>query len=97
PHRNSFPTRRSSDLLSLQHAEQRFVRRPREVWIEITPIFSDNRPAANQKYVIYDAEFVPQTPVPVLRATARDWPKNTRRARIDLDRKSTRLNSSHVK
>lgn len=70
--------------LSLQSAQQRFVSRPREVWIEITPILADNRPAANLKYVFYDPEFVPQTPVPVLRNAARNWPKSARRARIDF-------------
>jgi len=70
--------------VSLQHAQQHFVRRPREVWIEITPILSNNRPAANLKYVVYDPEFVPQTPVPVLRSVARGWPKDARRARIDF-------------
>jgi Mg-chelatase subunit ChlD len=70
--------------LSLQQEQQRFVRRPREVWIEITPILGDNRPAASRKYVIYDPEFVPQTPVPVLRAIAHSWPKEARRSRIDF-------------
>jgi Mg-chelatase subunit ChlD len=70
--------------LSLQHVQQRFVRRPREAWIEITPILSTSRAPANLKYVIYDLDFVPQTPVPVLRAVARDWPRDARRARIDF-------------
>ena len=70
--------------LSLQQIQQRFVRRPNEVWIEITPILSEKRVAVPQKYVIYDPEFVAQTPVPVLRATARDWPKEALRARIEF-------------
>ena len=82
--------------LSLQHAQQRFVRRPREVWIEITPIMGDNRPAPSRKYVIYDPEFVPQTPVPVLRAVAHSWPKEARRSRIDFWCKWTATDPSLV-
>jgi len=70
--------------LSLQQVEQRFLRRPREIWIEITPILEDQRPATNLKYVIYDPEFVPRTSVPVLRAVARAWPKEAKRARVEF-------------
>ncbi|HLJ10744.1 MAG TPA: vWA domain-containing protein, partial [Planctomycetaceae bacterium] len=81
------PSREGSTVifdLSLQHLQQHFVSRPREVWAEISPVLPDNRPAANLKYVFYDPEFVPRTAVPVLRAAARNWPKAARRARIDF-------------
>jgi Mg-chelatase subunit ChlD len=67
---------------SLQQAQQRWIRRPREVWIEVTPLHADNRLGA--KYIVYDPEFVPHLPVPVLRVTARNWPQGARRARIDF-------------
>ena len=81
--------------LSLQHEQQRFVSRPREVWIEITPISNNTRRNSHQKYVFYDPEFVPNKPVPVIRATALGWPKEASRARIDFWCKWTSTEFSH--
>ena len=70
--------------LSLQDEQQRFVSRPREVWIEITPISNSSRQSSFQKYIFYDPEFVPNKPVPVIRAQAVGWPKEASRARIEF-------------
>ncbi len=70
--------------LSLQQVEQRFLRRPNEVWIEITPIFSGKTNTNGVRYIFYDAEFVPQTSVPVLRTVAKAWPKQAQRAKIEF-------------
>ena len=81
--------------LSLQDEQQRFVSRPREVWIEITPILNGSRPSSLQKYIFYDPEFVPNQPVPVIRATALGWPKEASRARIDFWCKWSTTELSH--
>ncbi len=80
---------------SLQHEQQQFVSRPREVWIEITPVFNNSQPNSIQKYVFYDPEFVPNKPVPLIRATALGWPKDASRARIEFWCKWTSTESSH--
>ena len=81
--------------LSLQDEQQRFVSRPREVWIEITPVLDGPRTSSFQKYIFYDPEFVSNKPVPVIRATALGWPKEASRARIDFWCKWTTTELSH--
>jgi hypothetical protein len=58
-----------------------FTKRPAETWVEITPL-KDGGDAAAQPYIFYDRNFEPDTPVPVLKWTADDWPEEATRARI---------------
>ncbi|MCY2992531.1 MAG: hypothetical protein NTY19_32315, partial [Planctomycetota bacterium] len=66
--------------LSLQHENRRFVPRPAEVWIEITPLLADGSTVA--PYCFYDAEFAPSAPVPALSWVANGWPDNGSQAAV---------------
>jgi hypothetical protein len=57
-----------------------FTERPKETWVEVTPVKNDGSDA--QSYVFYDRNFEPQEPIPVLKWTALDWPEDANRARI---------------
>lgn len=54
-----------------------FTERPVETWVEITPVAENAQP-----YVFYDTNFEPDKPVPVLKWTASDWPKEATEARV---------------
>jgi Mg-chelatase subunit ChlD len=67
--------------VSLQAVDAPFTRRPDEVWIEITPV-GGGRPDGRPRYVFYDRQFEPGTPVPVVPCTATDWPAEAKRANL---------------
>ncbi len=71
-------------LISVQNdVESQFSPRPREVWIEITPLEEDK--PAEEVYRFSDLNFVPGMAVPVVTCVAPDFPIETcRRARIDF-------------
>lgn len=69
--------------LSLQDDDGRFVSRPGELWVEITPVL----PLAEEEptpYIFYDAPYMPGTPVPLVRLAAGDWPAAATRASVRL-------------
>lgn len=66
--------------LSLQRADQRFLTRPILVWADVTPISEEGTSFA--PYVFYDRQFVSGTPVPVVRWTAANWPRQTKQAQM---------------
>jgi hypothetical protein len=55
--------------------------RPREIWLEITPLDSSGQ-QAGQSYLFYDANWEPEKPVPVLRPVARQWPSGAHKAAV---------------
>ena len=65
---------------SVQHVQQLFVPRPVEVWIEVTPLSTNNQ--TNATYRFYDTNYQPQTSVPVLKWTVNDWPEAATHAKI---------------
>ncbi len=67
-------------LISLQSEQGKFVPRPAEVWLELTPVLPDGQRASS--YLFYDGEFDPRAPVPALRWVANDWPAQADRAAI---------------
>ncbi|MCY2967912.1 MAG: VWA domain-containing protein [Planctomycetota bacterium] len=69
-------------ILSLQNADARFVSRPSEVWIEITPLVGET-PLETHKILFQDLSFMNGTPVPVLKIPATHWPAEARRARVE--------------
>ncbi len=74
------PSRRGATVkfeFSIQNAMRRFVPRPAEVWIEISPVIATNA-APVDSFVFYDANYVPRTSVPVLRWIEEHWPTNAR-------------------
>lgn len=67
--------------VSIQRADNDFTPRPAESWIEITPVFSSEGQTASP-VVLYDQQFEPHKPVPVLSWLVRGWPAGSDRARI---------------
>ncbi len=57
-----------------------FTPRPKETWVEITPV--RGTADVGEAYLFYDTNFEPDEPVPVLEWTADEWPENADRARI---------------
>ncbi len=62
------------------------ARDPAEAWIEITPLV--NRGPGNAvkdiPYVIYDLDFAPRSPVPVLNCATPHWPADAAAAQIKI-------------
>ena len=67
--------------ISIQHQRKQFVVRPKEVWLEIVPMARPGQPTP-EAYVFYDAHYVPNTTVPLLRWTVSDWPTDAVQAKI---------------
>jgi hypothetical protein len=59
----------------------RWTPRPREIWLEVTPLASTGEPVG-QSYIFYDANWEPEKPVPVLRFVAQRWPSGSPRAAV---------------
>ena len=72
--------------VSVQNDEEtRFSHRPTEVWMEVTPrVDAPGSAQTESPYILWDAEFVPQRPVPVLRFRANNWPKAATGANVFL-------------
>src|SRR5690606_40910625 len=93
---HSFPTRRSSDLIFLKDnkLEMHYLRvvddEMEKDFEEILQVFSNQKPETpNQK---------PETPNHKAQTTLQPFPRISKPQYLDkVDRKSTRLNSSHVK
>lgn len=66
---------------SVQDAQQEYLRRPRGLWLTVTPHPSQ---PGTQPYVFYDAEYLPDTPVPVVRWPAQHWPTDRQQARVEV-------------
>jgi Mg-chelatase subunit ChlD len=78
------PFRRGRNVtfeISIQHLRRQFVPRPKEAWVEITPVVRPGQPPS-PTYVFYDARYLPNTSVPVLQWTVTDWPAGANQARI---------------
>jgi Mg-chelatase subunit ChlD len=67
--------------VSVQHPQRHFVARPTEVWLEIIPILPPGQ-SPPAPYVFYDAHYVPNTTVPILRWTVTDWPIDAKQAKV---------------
>ena len=79
------PTRRNNFvtfLISLQNVERRFVARPNEVWVEVTPL-KGQRPIS-ETFVFFDESFVSDAPVPALLFETPDWPTEADQASIRI-------------
>lgn len=80
--RNHIPQHGNNEVMfrvSFQRQDvTRFTKRPRAAWAEITP-----EKLESPRYVLYDLEWIPNTPVPMLGLRAARWP-NFRRARIQV-------------
>ena len=64
---------------SIQAADaEQFSPRPKEAWVQITPVPPSARPEDPKAYVFYDMDFELDRPVPVLRCRAPRWPKDAR-------------------
>lgn len=66
---------------SLQHEDQTFHARPKDLWIEVTPVGTDDL-STTAPYIFFHDQFVPRTAVPVVRWTAANWPADATRARV---------------
>jgi hypothetical protein len=62
--------------------EYLFTRRPQHVWAEIQP--KHNGADIGPSYEFFDCDFVPDTPVPVFRFRAQNWPQQATSATIRL-------------
>lgn len=81
PYRPDWKLGRLRFALSVQNRDPtRFSPRPREAWIEITPI--DNKQLA--PYPCYDLAYEASTPVPVLYCDVPKWPEGATRASLKL-------------
>jgi hypothetical protein len=81
PYRPEWKPGRLHFAVSVQNRDPaRFSPRPREAWIEITPI--DKKELV--PYPCYDLAFESQTPVPVLYCDVPKWPEGATRASIKL-------------
>jgi hypothetical protein len=60
----------------------RWTRRPRETWVEITPLDSAGHPVGTP-YSFYDPNFEPRKPVPVLLLVAHQWPADATGASVE--------------
>ncbi|MBW3598110.1 MAG: hypothetical protein KY475_12650, partial [Planctomycetes bacterium] len=67
--------------VSLQRSDRGFTPRPAEVWLEVTPVNPDDQTRA-PSYLFYDAPSEPDTPVPVLRRLAPNWPRGYRQGEL---------------
>lgn len=70
-----------SFTFSFQNLEQRFLPRPAEVWLEVTPR-GPQGPLEGPPFVFYDVNFEPERSVPVLRWQAEPWPLEARWAEV---------------
>jgi hypothetical protein len=66
--------------IQVDPAADHFTQRPLETWVEITP--RKDNVSTGQPYVFYDVNFEPHEPVPVLKWTALNWPKDANKACI---------------
>ncbi len=73
---------------SLQNPRQRFTARPAEIWIEVTPLDSDDK-SVSSPYTFYDGVFASDVPVPLLRWLAKGWPDQAPKLRVDCWYKTT--------
>lgn len=67
---------------SLQNEDRSFRLRPQALWIEVSPLGDDG--TASEPYVFYHDRYLPQTPVPVVRWTAANWPADANTAQVRL-------------
>jgi hypothetical protein len=71
--------------LSVQNGDSnKFSPRPREAWIEITPVGDRGESDFPYYYPCYDLAFEPVTPVPVLYCDVPKWPPGATSAKIKL-------------
>ena len=71
--------------VSVQAADaEQFSPRPKEAWVQVTPVPASARPADPKSYVFYDMDFEPDRPVPVLRCRVPRWPTEAKKAEIQL-------------
>jgi len=66
--------------LSIQHRDRRFATRPKEMWIEITPLLSGG--SRGETRTFYDAHFQSSLPVPVVSWFAENWPPDAQSAEL---------------
>ncbi len=69
--------------ISFQRPDRRIVKRPVEVWLEVTPVSSDGQPIGDP-YVFWDVQYEPEKPVPLWIPFALNWPPTATRASVQL-------------
>lgn len=71
-------------VFSFQFAKQAFTPRPKEIWIQIKPVYEKNElpKQNNSSFVFYDAAFSSKTPVPVMNCRVASWPTSSQTAEV---------------
>lgn len=62
----------------------KFTPRPLHVWAEIQPLNEGEEAAGFNPYHFFDAEFAPDTPVPVFRFVVPNWPAGATKAGLQM-------------
>lgn len=67
--------------ISFQSPRQHYTPRPKETWIEVSPVSPDGQ-AMRRTYIYYDTNYDAKTPVPRQSWLASDWPPNSTSADV---------------
>jgi uncharacterized membrane protein YqaE (UPF0057 family) len=81
--------------VSIQSDDGAVMLRPDETWVEVTPRASDSDRVFD-KFVLYDAWYAPNEPVPLLNVQAANWPQDADLAEIRVFGKSPATPAAHT-